>query len=531
MNDATESPVIGSIAPLRALARAVNVEDWVSAVDAVRTGWFPLAGPEAADEARGLLERVPPNVLRCEPLLAMMLGILLNQTRFQRLRALRYFVMAVRAARSSRSAELTQADRLFIRSSESAAFRLLGRTNPSVSAARAALQHARSLSDGERASIPELARIFAVLGVSFYYGGLEDEALRAAELGLAEASTTPPSNGMGALALLCGIHALRGDLIRAQEHLVYARSDLWTDRQRDSYSGVFYRVAEAIIAVERLDVDVARSELERLRAMTTGRHANEHWVIVVETQALIELAAGHPGRGLALLEEMVELRGAEGSHRTRARLARIRSLLQLALGNPDGAAVVLKRDTPSDVTSAIERARIALTLGQTGTALAHLRAVSGEQLTTRQAAELAAIDAAVLLRISDTPRRAAVVQRLGELLERSGQRLAIALLPQRDHDRVVSALGEEGFRDLVSHFPSRSLLPDIEPATLLTRRELAVLDQLMRTASIAQIASSLVVSSNTVKSQIRGIYRKLGASNREDAIAVAMERHLLTPPD
>lgn len=530
MSDATDDTPVGSIPPLAALARAVDAADWSAATAAVRDGWFILAGPEAADGARALLERVPANTLRSEPLLAMEFGILLNQTRFQRLRALRYFVMAVRAARSGRHAELSAVDRLMIRSSESAAFRLLGRTSLSVNAARAAMQHAHALTEDDRATITELPRIFAVLGVSFHYGGHPAEALHAAALGLAEAPTTVPSNGMGALALLCGIHTLRGDIPHAQEHLAYARTGPWTDRQRNSYSGIFYRVAEAHVALERHDPRSARAHLEQLRAMSAGRHSSEHWATIVETQAMTALVDGRPGQGLADLDEMVALRGAEGSHRTRARHARIRSLLQLALGNPEGAAAVLRRDAPDAATSHVERARIALSLGQTGTALTELRAVAGEHLTTRQSAEAAAIDAAVLLRISSTPRRDGVVQRLGALLESSQLRLAVALLPPPDVRRVLGALDDAGFAHITADVP-RSLLRDVEPDGLLTARERAVLGQLHRTGSISEIARALVVSSNTVKTQVRSIYRKLGVSSREDAIAVAMERHLLVDPE
>ncbi|MGH2898311.1 MAG: response regulator transcription factor, partial [Solirubrobacteraceae bacterium] len=239
----------------------------------MRSEWFTLAAADS-EITRRLLERVPPHALRAEPLLAMELGIAYNKLRFHRLRALRYFVTAVRAARSPKSGELGRVDRLLIRSSESAAYRLLGRTGSSVSAARAALDLAQNLTDEERASVSDLARVYAVLGVSLYYGGLAEEALEAAAWGLAEAPTTEPSNGMGALALLAGIHAVRGDLPHAREHLDYARTVPWTDDQRNGYSGTFYRVAEAVVALERFDADAARDQLGRLLAMTTGRHAN-----------------------------------------------------------------------------------------------------------------------------------------------------------------------------------------------------------------------------------------------------------------
>ena len=47
----------------------------------------------------------------------------------------------------------------------------------------------------------------------------------------------------------------------------------------------------------------------------------------------------------------------------------------------------------------------------------------------------------------------------------------------------------------------------------------------MRTAE--EIADSLFVSVNTVKTHLRGIYRKLGVNRRRDAITVARQRGLL----
>src|SRR5690606_20723382 len=134
---------------------------------------------------------------------------------------------------------------LMIRSCQPAANRLLGRTGPSVAVARAADEQAQALSHDQRATVSEWPRILATLGLSFYYAGLMPEALRAGALGLAEAPTGHPSNGMDALALLCGIHAMRGDLHSAREHLEYARTGPWTDQQKNGYSGTFYRLAEA----------------------------------------------------------------------------------------------------------------------------------------------------------------------------------------------------------------------------------------------------------------------------------------------
>lgn len=68
------------------------------------------------------------------------------------------------------------------------------------------------------------------------------------------------------------------------------------------------------------------------------------------------------------------------------------------------------------------------------------------------------------------------------------------------------------------------------PATtsLLSRRELDVLQELARGATTAHIAAALVISENTVKTHIRRIFKKLGATNRAQAVAKAVAQGILT---
>lgn len=509
------------------LERAVEAQDWDAATIAVRRGWFALAA-DHADATRKVLERIPSSALHGEPLLAMELGILLNQAGFQRTRALRYFVGVVRTARSSKRLDVNPVDRLLIRTAESEAFRLLGRYTESVDAAHAALELVNGLNDEERRSIDELPRVYTMIGVSLFYAGRSMEAIHAASAGLSEVQDAGSPGAMSPLALLAGIHALRGDIPRAREYVEAIRTGPWYERQRNGPEGTFYRLAESMLALETFDIMSAREEIGKLDSILDSRRPNENWAVIARAHAMIELVDGQAGAGLALLDELFHWRGAEtGSRHARAFLAPVRSHLLLALGHPDGATAVLRRDLPDGVASRIERARVALALGNTGSALNELRTLSGEHLSNRQRAEVAAIDLSVLLRLAPTPRQPGVVQRLGSLLERSEQRLAIMLLPPTDFSRVVFALRDGGFGGLVSALPDRGLLADVEPDSLLSKRELAVLEQLMQTPSVSDIAAALVVSSNTVKSQLRSIYRKLGVTSREDAVAVTLERHLI----
>ena len=60
----------------------------------------------------------------------------------------------------------------------------------------------------------------------------------------------------------------------------------------------------------------------------------------------------------------------------------------------------------------------------------------------------------------------------------------------------------------------------------LTQRESEVLELLVSGHSNKAVASTLVVSEDTVKTHIRGLYRKLGVSDRSGAIAVALREGL-----
>jgi len=70
------------------------------------------------------------------------------------------------------------------------------------------------------------------------------------------------------------------------------------------------------------------------------------------------------------------------------------------------------------------------------------------------------------------------------------------------------------------------------PGTLapaLTRRERIVLAHLSSDVTLEAIASELWVSRNTVKSQVRSLYRKIGVSTRADALAWATSEGLDSP--
>jgi DNA-binding NarL/FixJ family response regulator len=64
---------------------------------------------------------------------------------------------------------------------------------------------------------------------------------------------------------------------------------------------------------------------------------------------------------------------------------------------------------------------------------------------------------------------------------------------------------------------------------ILSRREYEVLAELARGATTAEIAASLIISQNTVKTHISRILEKLDAANRAEAVSRAMALGLFDP--
>jgi DNA-binding NarL/FixJ family response regulator len=66
------------------------------------------------------------------------------------------------------------------------------------------------------------------------------------------------------------------------------------------------------------------------------------------------------------------------------------------------------------------------------------------------------------------------------------------------------------------------------PDETLSERELEVLRCMARGAANKEIASQLVISESTVKTHVTNIFQKLGASDRTQAVTIALQRQVIT---
>lgn len=102
-----------------------------------------------------------------------------------------------------------------------------------------------------------------------------------------------------------------------------------------------------------------------------------------------------------------------------------------------------------------------------------------------------------------------------------------AIVKDADNAELIDAImkvaaGETAFSGEIS----RAI--ETEPMTReFTQKQLDVLHSITRGLSNPDIATQLGISLNAVKQHIRAVFTKLGASNRTEAVAIALRKHLL----
>lgn len=126
----------------------------------------------------------------------------------------------------------------------------------------------------------------------------------------------------------------------------------------------------------------------------------------------------------------------------------------------------------------------------------------------------------------------AVIQRAA-VLAAAGDRDGARECADRARGLLEGATGAVQLTRLLAELDEQAGGRDRGPAPAageLSERELAVLRRLTGEGSAREIAADLFVSHNTVKTQLRSIYRKLGVATRDEAVARARERGILPRP-
>jgi LuxR family maltose regulon positive regulatory protein len=520
--------------PFGALRRAVQCDDWVLASAVVRSYWNELLrnhGPQL----RTLFRGTPLAVLRRQPLVTMLLALDLNRTGRHRLRALEYFALASHGARTQR-ARAEPADRALLRAIETAALRVSGKFDRALEAAIDGRDILLSMGPGDRDDLGRTEpTLHNQLGTTFFYAGRTEDALESFARSTAVGEARGLKAGLHGLALSAGTLAVAGDLVDARALIAEADGLQWPEGWITGYMGSFYQLAAAFVALEALDADRAETHL---RSLDPHRETIEHWPLLAHAEALIGILRADSSQARLRLESEIlrQRRRHALAPQTLARLAHTRSLVELADGQPAAAGKMIAK-VPASARRQVALARIALAQALPEEALRLLLiaqdARQGDAHSSRSWAELLTLRAGALALLGDDDRAVAALEQASEFLAERQQGLALALVPVNAIDallRVTERGSLEQHRAALTHARAHTVIPSVRPVPTLTSRETALALALPRVEKVTELSALLSVSPNTVKSQLQGLYRKLGVGNRADAIAALSMIGLIDPP-
>jgi LuxR family maltose regulon positive regulatory protein len=261
------------------------------------------------------------------------------------------------------------------------------------------------------------------------------------------------------------------------------------------------------------------------------------------TRAVVAHAKGDPAAGLEILRgAQQELERLNGPYVMAASLQEWEARLLAATDRVEQARALLSTSDeprPASAATLAVRAELQLAEGDAAGAVATLAPCldgSAASLVAYQRLETLLLDAVAHQRLGDVDGAAVSVEHALQVAEPEGYRQVFwnlgeevhaLLLRQRQrgtaHPQLLTELLD---RPILSAAPS-ALPPPVALAAPLTEREQAVLGFLDSDLSTRQIADELYVSVNTVRSQVRRIYRKLNASRRGDAVRRARHLRLL----
>jgi LuxR family maltose regulon positive regulatory protein len=285
------------------------------------------------------------------------------------------------------------------------------------------------------------------------------------------------------------------------------------------------------LALERRDLDKAEELTERALSIAEGRRPASEFLALLD-RAQVWAARGRVHEGLATIESARRI--LAGPHSALlARADELEALLRLSLGDlrtPAGLAAGLPA-----APRGLLLAKIALASGAHRIAAEHLQSPLLGDLTPRRALVNQLLLAAIAIERGD-PAAAGIIG--GALLTARHEgylntvitaapqvtSYLIEHLPQVRRDPYITQLSRAAWAVRAAQ-QGRPESPS-GPVVPLTQAELRVL-KLLPTSSYLQIANTLYVSHNTVKTHLRAVYQKLGVTSRSDAIKRAIELHLL----
>ena len=414
-----------------------------------------------------------------------------------------------------------------------------------AAAARAETLVGEAVGDGAEGEPARRARIRAqvlfALGTAELWSGRFAEAYRALDLGVTTAVTSGEEHvRIDCLSHLALVEALRGRLGHAAELAGRATTASASDGQRPHGQ---HRKPAALTALAwvHLEHHELRETRSRLKQVETALRTNRDRLI--GAVACLVAAGDGLAEGHAEVATRFVARARSGWSvppwlEQRLNLAESRALA--ASGEIEAAFAAARRaDCDSSPEAAVTLAHAWVAAGDGDNARRALAPVLAARagVPERVRVQACLVDARLSHHRGDHARGRRSLGCALRLAEREQLRLPFAMergwirpVLQRDpeladaHQHMLMLAGCHGPLPTASQSSAETAIPVVEP---LTDRELQVLRQVSGMLTTAEIATELYISTNTVKSHMKSICRKLAATHRGEAVRRARQLQLI----
>jgi LuxR family transcriptional regulator, maltose regulon positive regulatory protein len=385
------------------------------------------------------------------------------------------------------------------------------------------------------------ARVLSGRGAVELWAGRLDEAARALESGVATATASGREDDradcLGRLAL---VEALRGRLDRAAKLAARAVADPAADEHRPParHANAAALVALAWVHLARNELGEARSHFKQADDALGMTSDTVVGTVAYLVAALGSLAEGHGEAAAGIVATARSGWPLPGW--LEQRLSLVESRAYAATGDiPAALATAQRAGRDNSPEAAVALAHAWLTAGEVENArhvLAPVLAADGEAAQrVRLQAWLA--DARLSYHDGDRARghrSLTAALRLAEreqhklpfVLERSWIEQVLRHDPElaSSHRRLLAPVPRHKQLPAAPAVPGQASVLVFEP---LTEREREVLRHVSRMLNTAEVASEMYISTNTVKTHLRSIYRKLATAHRGEAVRRARQLELI----
>jgi LuxR family maltose regulon positive regulatory protein len=297
------------------------------------------------------------------------------------------------------------------------------------------------------------------------------------------------------------------------------------------FFAVDYLRVQAGLALERRDLDAAERLTERVLSITERRRPLFEFLALLD-RARIWASRGHVREAVTTVDAARRVLAGTRSALL-ARADELEALLRLSLVDLHTPAELARR-LPA-VQRGLLQARIALAAGNHRAAQEHLQALCADDLTPRRALVRQILLAAAAIERGDRVTASILAEALDAARSGGFLNTVVTTAPQVTSYLIEHAahIRPDPFLERLTRaaLEAHAMQPDTARtrhvlAEPLTPAELRIL-KLLPTSTYLQMADTLYISRNTVKTHLRSIYQKLGVASRPQALERAVELRLL----